>query len=206
MKEHKTLAGAFNWIPMDKRMSKFGGPMSPRKPELRRPVLWLARTGNELYLVNDVKAVVHDLPQPGAIDQLAPAHAAPSPRAVAKPGCGGLVPCGATATPDLSRHRRCRTAHQTSDRSHRLARLQSNRKHRPLLSRQVSIMPFRVFHTTTLQKSGCCTCKLSLKFRAPLRCSAWNRVDGRGARATAPLPDRTGRWVCFGAHKRTTLP
>lgn len=36
-------------------MSKFGGPMSPRKPELRRPVLWLARSGNEMYLVNDSK-------------------------------------------------------------------------------------------------------------------------------------------------------
>jgi hypothetical protein len=58
MKEHKTLAGAFNWVPMDKRMSKFGGPMSPRKPELRRPVLWLARSGNELYLVNDSREVL----------------------------------------------------------------------------------------------------------------------------------------------------
>jgi hypothetical protein len=32
----------------------------------------------------DAKAVVHDLPQPRAIDQLAPAHAAPSPLAIAK--------------------------------------------------------------------------------------------------------------------------
>ena len=61
MKEHKTLVGAFNWIPMDKRMSKFGGPMSPRKPEIRRPVLWLARAGNELYLVNDAKEALDDV-------------------------------------------------------------------------------------------------------------------------------------------------
>jgi hypothetical protein len=61
MKEHKTLAGAFNWIPMDKRMSKFGGPMPPRKPELRRPVLWLARAGQELYLVNDLKEALNDV-------------------------------------------------------------------------------------------------------------------------------------------------
>lgn len=61
MKQHKTLAGAFNWIPMDKRMSKFGGPMSPRKPELRRPVLWLARAGNELYLVNDASETLDEV-------------------------------------------------------------------------------------------------------------------------------------------------
>ena len=36
---------------MDQRIGRFG-VCPPRKPELRRPLLWLARAGGELYLVN----------------------------------------------------------------------------------------------------------------------------------------------------------
>lgn len=52
MKEHKVLENRFNWIPLDERLSRFGGQMPPRKKEVRIPVLWLACDGNELYLVN----------------------------------------------------------------------------------------------------------------------------------------------------------
>lgn len=51
-KHHKVIENSFKWIPFDKRKSRFGGLVSPRKAELRHPILWLAREGNELYLVN----------------------------------------------------------------------------------------------------------------------------------------------------------
>jgi hypothetical protein len=51
MKEHKLLKNEFTWVPLDKRSGRFGAA-PPRKPELRRPLLWLARAGAELYLVN----------------------------------------------------------------------------------------------------------------------------------------------------------
>jgi hypothetical protein len=46
-KAHKTHDGGFTWVPPEQR----GGP--PRKVESRRPLLWLARNGGQLYLVND---------------------------------------------------------------------------------------------------------------------------------------------------------
>ncbi|PKH03103.1 hypothetical protein CXF72_07915 [Psychromonas sp. MB-3u-54] len=51
-KHHKIIENSFKWIPLDKRKSKFGGPMTPRKAELRNPLLWFAPEGKELYLVN----------------------------------------------------------------------------------------------------------------------------------------------------------
>ncbi len=53
MKEHKTIKDGFAWLPPEKRASRFGGTMPPRKSETRNPVLWLARDGNELYLMNN---------------------------------------------------------------------------------------------------------------------------------------------------------
>lgn len=53
MKDHKIIENGFMWLPLDKRKSRFGGEMSPRKPEIRKPLLWLARKNKELYLVND---------------------------------------------------------------------------------------------------------------------------------------------------------
>jgi len=51
--EHnKVLQNSFKWVPLDQRKSKFGGPMTPREKESRLPLLWLAREGNKLYLVN----------------------------------------------------------------------------------------------------------------------------------------------------------
>lgn len=52
MKEHKTIVNGFTWVPIEKRKSRFGGKMPPGKPEKRLPILWLARDGSELYLVN----------------------------------------------------------------------------------------------------------------------------------------------------------
>jgi hypothetical protein len=51
-KHHKVIENSFKWIPLDKRKSKFGGPMTPRKAELRNPLLWFSCEGKELYLVN----------------------------------------------------------------------------------------------------------------------------------------------------------
>lgn len=52
MKEKKTITNGFVWVPMNKRTGKFGLPMPPRPAETRKPLLWLARNGNELYFVN----------------------------------------------------------------------------------------------------------------------------------------------------------
>lgn len=49
----KAVNQIFTWLPPHARMSRFGGPVSPRPAETRRPELWLARDGNELYLVNE---------------------------------------------------------------------------------------------------------------------------------------------------------
>lgn len=53
MKEHKTIKDGFAWVPLEKRTSRFGGARPPRKSETRKPVLWLARDGSDLYFVND---------------------------------------------------------------------------------------------------------------------------------------------------------
>ncbi len=52
MFEPKTILTGFLWAPPDKRPSRFGGPLPPRKPELRTPALWLTRRSGELFLVN----------------------------------------------------------------------------------------------------------------------------------------------------------
>ena len=51
-KQNKVIENNFKGIPIDQRKSKFGGPMSPRPKENRLPILWFAREGKELYLVN----------------------------------------------------------------------------------------------------------------------------------------------------------
>ncbi len=53
MKQNNVIENGFVWVPLDKRKSKFGGSMTPRKPELRNPLLWLTRKNEALYLVND---------------------------------------------------------------------------------------------------------------------------------------------------------
>ena len=52
MIEQKTVVNGFTWIPMESRKSRLVGEKPPRKPEKRQPLLWLARDGNDLYLVN----------------------------------------------------------------------------------------------------------------------------------------------------------
>lgn len=61
MKEPKAIKNGFKWVPLDKRKSRFGGKVSPRKPEKRVPILWLARNGGELYLVNASKEILKSL-------------------------------------------------------------------------------------------------------------------------------------------------
>jgi hypothetical protein len=52
MKEHKIIKDKFNWIPAHQRKSRFGGAVSS-KVDTRKPLLWLARDGEELFLVNE---------------------------------------------------------------------------------------------------------------------------------------------------------
>lgn len=48
------------WVPIDKRLDYFGRPAyPPRKPETRKPLLWLARIGNEVFLVNATGEILY---------------------------------------------------------------------------------------------------------------------------------------------------
>ncbi len=59
MREHKIIENEFKWIPLDKRISRFGGgSMPPRKLETRIPLLWLVRRGNDLYFVNSSEEIL----------------------------------------------------------------------------------------------------------------------------------------------------
>ncbi|TXI80911.1 MAG: hypothetical protein E6Q39_02015 [Crocinitomicaceae bacterium] len=58
MKDQKLIENGFTWVPPEKRKSRFGGTVSPRIPEARLPMLWLARDGHELYLVNNSGATL----------------------------------------------------------------------------------------------------------------------------------------------------
>jgi hypothetical protein len=51
MKIHKTRNDGFTWVPPGQQGRIYIEP--PRKKETRRPLLWLARNHEELYLVND---------------------------------------------------------------------------------------------------------------------------------------------------------
>ncbi|WP_029407280.1 hypothetical protein [Thiomicrorhabdus sp. Milos-T2] len=53
MKTKRIIPNYAPWIPLDKRIS-----FPPRKPELRRPLLWLAREGDELFLVNETDEIL----------------------------------------------------------------------------------------------------------------------------------------------------
>jgi hypothetical protein len=59
--KNKIIENEFIWIPLDKRKSKFGGDMSPRKPELRKPLLWLTRKNHSLYLVNGSDEIIDSI-------------------------------------------------------------------------------------------------------------------------------------------------
>lgn len=52
MFEPEVVTGPILWVPPEKRQSRFGGPMPPRKPETRTPALWVYRWNDELFLVN----------------------------------------------------------------------------------------------------------------------------------------------------------
>ncbi len=50
--KEKIVNDGFTWLPMDKRVDRFGHKLPPRKPELRTPLLWARRKDKELFLVN----------------------------------------------------------------------------------------------------------------------------------------------------------
>lgn len=49
MLQPKRLQSSFKWIPLHIRNSGF----PPCKPDMRMPIFWLTRSGNELFFVND---------------------------------------------------------------------------------------------------------------------------------------------------------
>ncbi len=48
--------GKFDWVPPHIRI-----PFPPRKPEKRKPLYWLARDGEDLYLVNDSDEILEEV-------------------------------------------------------------------------------------------------------------------------------------------------
>jgi hypothetical protein len=53
MAEHMRFDSNWTWIPMDKRLDRFGLPLPPRRPELRKPMFWVIRDRQELYFINN---------------------------------------------------------------------------------------------------------------------------------------------------------
>ena len=53
MPEHIRVLNKFEWLPPEKRPSRFPGPKPPRKPETRKPLFFVARDGDDLYFVNN---------------------------------------------------------------------------------------------------------------------------------------------------------
>jgi len=54
----KIVSNRFKWIPMNERLDNLGLPLPPRKPEIGRPLLWVAidHQGGyveDIYLVNE---------------------------------------------------------------------------------------------------------------------------------------------------------
>jgi len=58
MKKTQVVESEFAWVPVDKRVSRFGGSLPPRKAESRTPLLWLARSGCDLFLVNESEEIL----------------------------------------------------------------------------------------------------------------------------------------------------
>ena len=53
MKKHKRISNKFEWVPPEKRGSRFPGPLPPRKPETRKPLFYFDRDGDDVYFVNN---------------------------------------------------------------------------------------------------------------------------------------------------------
>ncbi len=54
----KVVSNRFKWIPMNERLDNLGLPLPPRKPEIGRPLLWVAIDPQggcieDIYLVNE---------------------------------------------------------------------------------------------------------------------------------------------------------
>lgn len=54
----KRVFEKFPWVPPHQRLDRFGQPLPPRKPELRKPLYRLERDGSELFFVNDSDQVL----------------------------------------------------------------------------------------------------------------------------------------------------
>ena len=54
----KRVFEKFPWVPPHQRLDRFGKPLPPRKPELRKPLYRLERDGSELFFVNDSDQVL----------------------------------------------------------------------------------------------------------------------------------------------------
>ena len=59
----KNITNKFKWVPMDKRVDNLGLPLPPRKPESKKPLLWIAIDPqddlvSDVYLVNETGATL----------------------------------------------------------------------------------------------------------------------------------------------------
>lgn len=61
MPKKKIVTNRFEWISVDNRVDKLGLSLPPRKKEDRRPLLWLVREDEELYLVNSSNEVLQSV-------------------------------------------------------------------------------------------------------------------------------------------------
>lgn len=62
----KKVSRKFKWVPMQDRVDKFGFPLPPRKPESKKPLLWIAvDKKNEwvesIFLVNETETTLENV-------------------------------------------------------------------------------------------------------------------------------------------------
>lgn len=60
------IKNKFKWIPMEDRVDKLGLPLSPRKPEVGKPILWIAIEPRDdfvkdIYLVNETGDILENV-------------------------------------------------------------------------------------------------------------------------------------------------
>ena len=59
----KVISNKFKWIPINERVDRLGLPLPPRKPEAKKPLLWIAIDSSDewvedIYLVNETGKIL----------------------------------------------------------------------------------------------------------------------------------------------------
>lgn len=62
----KRVNNKFKWLPMNERLDNLGLPLPPRKPEIKKPLLWIAIKPqndfvNDIYLVNETGNTIENV-------------------------------------------------------------------------------------------------------------------------------------------------